>query len=119
MTSGKRLPKWAPNMRRGVYLGSSPAHLANVPLILMIKMGYITPQYHLVFDDCFSMVEYGGNDDGNVELWQKLFSYANRIFYYLNEEDDFLKLPFLRGRKLRRRAHTLCTSIGAVLFEHC
>ena len=56
---GKKLPKWSPRVLRGVYPGVYPgvsvAHSSNVPLVLTIKMGNISPQYHVAFDDCFSM----------------------------------------------------------------
>ena len=51
-------------------------------------MGFVAPQYHVVFDDCFSMADSCGSDDGTVELWEKLFSYSSSTFDYLNEEDD-------------------------------
>ena len=54
--SGKKLPKWSPHSRRGVYLGVSSAHSSNVPLVLSLKTGSISAQYHVVFDDCFSTV---------------------------------------------------------------
>ena len=40
---GKKVPKWSPRSRRGVYLGVSAAHSSNVPLVLTIKTGSITP----------------------------------------------------------------------------
>ena len=51
-------------------------------------MGFIMPQYHVVFDDGFSTTESGGSDDGTAELWEKVFSYSNSTFDYLSEEDD-------------------------------
>ena len=48
----------------------------------------MTPQYHVVFEDCFLMVELGGSDDGTAELWEKLFSFSNSTFDYTSEEDD-------------------------------
>ena len=54
MANNKKLSKWEPKARRGVCLGSSPAHLLNVPLVLTLKMGHVTLQYHVVFDDCFN-----------------------------------------------------------------
>ena len=56
-----------------MYLGPSPTHSLNVPLVLTLKTGFITPQYHVVFDHCFSTVDSGGSDDGTVELWETLF----------------------------------------------
>ena len=80
VASGKKIPTWELKSRRGVYLGSSPAHASNVPLVLTLKTGHVTPQYHVVFDDCFSTVESGGSDDGTAELWQKLFSFSQSTF---------------------------------------
>ena len=57
VANNKKLPKWEPKARRGVCLGSSPAHTSNVPLVLTLKTGYVTLEYHVVFDDCFSTVE--------------------------------------------------------------
>ena len=56
VASNKKLPKWEPKAQRGVYLGSPPAHSLNVPLVLTLKTGFVTLQYHVVCDDCFSMV---------------------------------------------------------------
>ena len=60
---GKKLPKWSPRARRGQYLGVSPDHSSRVGLILNISTGYVSPQYHVVYDDLFSSVpnaETGG-----------------------------------------------------------
>ena len=88
VASNEKLSKWESKARRGVYLGSLPAHVSNFPLVLTLKTGFVTPQYHVVFDDCFSTEVSGGNDDGTVELWEKLFSYLNSKFDYLSDEDD-------------------------------
>ena len=76
LTSGKKLPKWSPCSCRGVYLGISLAHSSNVPLVLSLKTGSISAQYHMVFDDCFSMVVSEGLQP---QAWEKLFSYNNQI----------------------------------------
>ena len=74
-----------------MYLGSLPAHLSNVPLVLTLKTGYITPQYHVVSHDCFSTVESDGSGDERVELWKDLFRYSNSMFDYFSEEDDLFE----------------------------
>ena len=51
-------PKWDPRSRTGIYLGRSPSHARNVALILNIQTGLVSPQYHVVFDDSFSTVQY-------------------------------------------------------------
>ena len=57
--------------RAGVYLGHSPTHTGNVALVLNLQTGHVSPQYHLVFDDGFTTVEYieSGNEPPN---WCKL-----------------------------------------------
>ena len=51
-------PKWEPRSRIGVYLGHSPFHAGSVALVFNITTGRVSPQYHVVFDDDFSTVEY-------------------------------------------------------------
>ena len=54
--------------RRGIYLGVSTQHLSTVHLIITLKIGVISPQYHCVFDDIFSTVWSNGLFDQN--LWE-------------------------------------------------
>ena len=60
-------PKWEPRARAGVYLGHSLTHAGNVALVLNLQTGHVSPQYHLVFDDDFTTVEYieSGNEPPN------------------------------------------------------
>ena len=53
-----RTPKWEPRAHTGVYLGHSPNHAGSVALVLHLRTGLVSPQYHLVFDDEFSTVPY-------------------------------------------------------------
>ena len=75
---GKKLPKWSPRARRGQYLGVSPDHSSTVGLILNIATGYVSPQYHVVYDDLFSSVpnaETGGvlqQDMFTGSFWDQL-----------------------------------------------
>ena len=49
-------PKWDPRSRVGIYLGHSPTHAGSVALVLNPKTLYVSPQYHVVFDDHFTTV---------------------------------------------------------------
>ena len=51
LQEGKKLPKWQPRSRQGVFLGFSTLHSSEVPLVLNQATGSITPQFHVVFDD--------------------------------------------------------------------
>ena len=96
LASGKKLPKWNPRSRRGVYLGVSSAHSSNVPLVLSLKTGSISAQYHVVFDDCFSTVVSEGLQP---QAWEKLFSYNNQSWNQLDE--DMMRPHVLIGRNWR------------------
>ena len=52
------VPKWEPRSRMGVNLGFSPVHSSDVALVFNPSTGFVSPQYHLVFDDDFSTLEY-------------------------------------------------------------
>ena len=57
-TNPKGIPKWDPQAQLGIYFGRSPDHTINVALVLNPKTGLVSPQYHVVFDDDFTMVPH-------------------------------------------------------------
>ena len=48
---GKRISKWEHRSRIGVCLGVSPRHSRKVALVLSLKTGHASPQFHCHFDD--------------------------------------------------------------------
>jgi hypothetical protein len=52
------IPKWELRARMGIYVGRSPAHALNVALILNPRTGHVSPQFHVVFNDDFTTVQY-------------------------------------------------------------
>jgi hypothetical protein len=65
LQDGKKIPKWNPRSRLGMYLGNSPVHSSTIARVLNLRTGYITAQYHAVHDDLFSTV----HDDGTALAW--------------------------------------------------
>ena len=57
-SGGIGTPKWQPRSHTGIYLGHSPCHASSVALVLNLKTGLVSPQYHVVYDDEFTTVEY-------------------------------------------------------------
>jgi hypothetical protein len=51
LQAGHKIPKWEPCSWIAVYLGRSPQHASDVPLVLNIKTGLVSPHYHVVFHD--------------------------------------------------------------------
>lgn len=94
LQDGKKVPKWDPRTRRGLYLGQSPEHSSTVGLILNIRTGHVSPQFHVVHDDLFSTVPGGGLDgfliDGVIptEEWEQLFELGcDRVVDGFDPED--------------------------------
>ena len=56
LQDGKKIPKWEARARTGMFLGFSDVHSSTVGLILNIRTGYISPQYHVVYDEKFETV---------------------------------------------------------------
>ena len=72
LQDGKKLPKWERQSQRAIYLENSKAHGSTVALVLNIKTGKVSPQYHLIFDDDFSTI----HSDGcfNQDVWNSFLS---------------------------------------------
>lgn len=64
LQDGKKIPKWQPRSRRGQYLGVSLSHSSTIGRILNLSTGYVSPQYHVVYDDQFTSVP--NSDSGGI-----------------------------------------------------
>ena len=62
-------PKWSERSRVGAYLGHSHHHSQSIALVLNLKTGHVSPQFHVVFDDEFNTVNH---DYASQSLWQDL-----------------------------------------------
>jgi hypothetical protein len=69
LQQGKKLPRWQPRSRRGLFLGYSPHHSSDVPLVLNLQTGSISPQFHVVFDDSFSTVHSISSEEEPPDFW--------------------------------------------------
>jgi len=58
LQKGHKIGKWEIRSRLGTYLGPSPMHARSVYLILSIKTGLVSPQFHLRFDDFFESTKW-------------------------------------------------------------
>ena len=74
ISDGKKIPKWHPRARLGMFLGFSPEHSSLVPLVLNIRTGKITPCYHAIFDDAFSTVVSLLSDTDISTAWENVLS---------------------------------------------
>ena len=49
--------KWDARFQAGIYLEQSLIHNRNVALVLIIHTGYVSPQFHVKFDESFQTVQ--------------------------------------------------------------
>ncbi len=75
LQDGGQIPKWSPRSRQGVYLGVSPEHSNTVGRILNPRTSFVSPQFHVVYDEAFmSVLSADGSEDGFAhDLWTQLF----------------------------------------------
>jgi hypothetical protein len=90
LQQGHKIPKWQPREHQTVYLGHSPKHAQTVPIILNLKTGLCSPQYHVVFNDYFTSMKV---QQTNVlpNSWNDLFTQVN----VLEGEPDIQQLIHL------------------------
>eukprot|EP01082_Thalassiosira_pseudonana_P009463 g8665.t1 g8665 contig3:647373-650417(+) len=87
LQDGKKLPKWNRRSRMGQFLGFSDEHSSLVANFRNLRTGYVSPQYHVVFDDLFQTVHSTGENDVIVDfICQRLFEEERDC--YVEEETD-------------------------------
>jgi hypothetical protein len=64
----RKINKWMPRARIGIYLGKSPRHARSISLILNHRTGMVSPQYHIKFDDTFETIK--GSSDPEHGTWK-------------------------------------------------
>lgn len=78
--AGKRPPggKWAIRSRIGVYLGRSPLHSRHVALVLNLKTGRVSPQFHVKMDPMFHTVKNSTSQERTTSEWQKATGFLSK-----------------------------------------
>ncbi|KAL7562850.1 hypothetical protein ACA910_002467 [Epithemia clementina (nom. ined.)] len=88
ISDGMKLPCWQPRSDPCMFVGLSPTHATNVPLVLNLQTGAITPQFHVVFDDWFATVTASVDDlpDFQSPEWANMI--GDSTFMYPEDVDD-------------------------------
>ena len=63
----QKLPKWNQRSRLGQFLGFSDEHSTLVANVWNLTTGYISPQYHVVFDDLFETEIWEGENEPVID----------------------------------------------------
>ena len=79
LQNGKKIPKWDPRCKLGLYLGNSPRHSRTVSNVLNLQTGRVSPQFHVQHDEFFETIKV---TDKTLALWKGVagFSKINKIY---------------------------------------
>ena len=88
LQDNQKIPKWNRRARMGQFLGYSRQHSSTVALVRNLHTGYVSPQYHVVFDDKFETVFHDGKSPEQIDtICNNLFE-SQRECYVEEEYDD-------------------------------
>jgi hypothetical protein len=65
LQTGNLFPKWNECSKVGIFLCHSPHHATSVPLILNTQTGFVSPQFHVVYDNNFDTIQYDTKSDSH------------------------------------------------------
>ena len=117
LQSWKKIPRWEPRSKRGIFCGLSNVHSSEVPQVLNLTTGRITSQFHVVFDDLFTTVHL--NERGNLPPthWNDLCLENTELIPIHNPSpllSEWLSEmnPKVDGRTVTR-TNQVCTDMGS------
>ena len=79
--------KWRERSTPGIYLGRSPLHARSVALVLNLKTGRVSPQFHVALDPTFSTVSGRDGTSPPVSLWQLQCGFCRGRTHEKTEEE--------------------------------
>ncbi len=96
LQNDQKLPKWNQQAQMGQFVGFSDKYSSLVANVRHLSTNFISPQFHVVFDDLFETVNRIGVDEPVIEsICQDLFQ-LNRELYAeeeLNEAGNIIYQP--------------------------
>jgi len=82
----RKIDKWKPRCRVGIYLGLSPSHANSMHLIMSPATGQVSPQFHVTFDYFFETIkqetqriQYGWQSKAGLSPQKKSVTFHDQI----------------------------------------
>ena len=89
LQDGKKLPKWNRRVQMGQFLGFSSEHSSTVALMRNLHTCYVSPQYHVVFDDKFVETVFSdGKSSAELDAICAELFVSSRESYVEDEYDE-------------------------------
>ena len=94
LQDGQKIPKWNPRARLGLFLGFSNLHSSQVPMVLNVESGKISPQFHVIFDDKFETVHSLPTDEPIAKQWTEIMKFERECYMDVDlDENDTPIIP--------------------------
>jgi transposase InsO family protein len=94
LADGDSIPKWNHRARMGMFLGFSNEHSSLVPLVLNLRTGHVSSQYHVIFDDNFETVPSLNPSESDIDdKFAALFDSSKEFYLDQIADDDDTQLP--------------------------
>ncbi len=77
---GRKIPKWNPCVRLGLFFGFSERHSSQAPLVLNVKTGKVSLQYHVIFDNKFETVHSLPDNKALEKQWTTTLRLGHECF---------------------------------------
>jgi hypothetical protein len=87
LQDGHKIPKWAPRACLGIFLGFLTLHSSQVPIMMNVDTGKISPQFHIIFDNKFETVVSMSSEDSLGDQWKVIFCLDHECY----EDVDYNK----------------------------
>jgi hypothetical protein len=88
LQNDQKLPKWDRRACLGQFVGFLAEHSSMVANVCHLTTGYISPQFHVIFNDLFETVNHTGVDDRVLESISNGLFQRNRELYAEDELDE-------------------------------
>ena len=72
ISNGQNIPHLQQKSRRDIFIGYSPTHSSDAPLVLNLTTRNIYPQYHVLFDDTLRTVKSVSDDEYPPLFWNDI-----------------------------------------------
>ncbi len=88
LQDGRKIPKWNPCARLGLFLGFSDLHSSLVPLVLNVVTGHISQQFQVIFDDKFETVNSLPIDQPLENQWAQIIALGRECFMDVDYDEN-------------------------------
>jgi hypothetical protein len=84
LQDGHKIPIWAPRAHLGIFLGFLTLHSSQVPIVMNVETGKISPQFHIIFDDKFEPEVSMSSEDFLGDQWKAIFCLGRECYEEVN-----------------------------------